>query len=155
MLVLSDDDFLWFVDAALGAMAAIVESLGDELANRRPDLPGANSPVAIVTHCLGVLEWWGGAVVAGRPVVRDRAAEFAAAGPVAPLVARMAEARAALALDLAGADPAGTPPGPVSGGDAALPLARTQSGAMLHLYEELAQHLGQLELTRDLLSAGG
>ncbi len=80
--MISVDDFLWFVDEALDGMVGIVVELGDDLANRRPDLPGANSPYAILFHCLGVMEWWGGVAVAGRPVERDRDAEFRATGPV-------------------------------------------------------------------------
>jgi len=34
-------------------MLDIVTRLGDDLANRHLDLPGANSPYAILTHCLG------------------------------------------------------------------------------------------------------
>jgi len=34
-----------------------------------------------------------------------------------------------------------------------LPLATTQGGVLLHIYEELSQHLGQLELTRDIVTA--
>ena len=30
----------------------------------------------------------------------------------------------------------------------------TQGDVLLHVYEELAQHLGQLEVTRDVLLAG-
>ena len=30
---------------------------------------------------------------------------------------------------------------------------RTQGAVLLHVYEELAQHLGQLEVTRDVLLA--
>jgi len=70
--VISADDFLWFVDEALNGMVAIVSELGDEGANRRPDLPGANSAYAILFHCLGVMEYWGGQVVAGRTIERDR-----------------------------------------------------------------------------------
>jgi hypothetical protein len=33
------------------------------------------------------------------------------------------------------------------------PTRRTQGGALVHVYEELSQHLGQLEITRDLLRA--
>ncbi len=73
-------DYLWFVDLALREMARIVGELGDELANRRPPFRGGNSPFVILTHCLGVLEYWGGATVAQRPVQRDRAAEFTRAG---------------------------------------------------------------------------
>ena len=54
-----------YVDRAVEAMADIVGDLGDDLANARPGLPGANSPYAILRHCLGVMEFWGGHVVAG------------------------------------------------------------------------------------------
>ena len=64
--MISTDDLLWYVDQALDGMVAIVTDLGDDLANRRPDLPGANSPYAILFHCLGVMRWWGGEVIAGR-----------------------------------------------------------------------------------------
>ncbi len=60
-------DYLWFCDLALGTMAGIVEELGDDLANDRPPFPGANSPYVILTHCLGVMEYWGGATIADRP----------------------------------------------------------------------------------------
>lgn len=81
MLVVSISDFLWFVDHALDEMMTIVGQLGDDTANRRPDLAGANSPYAILRHCLGVMEYWGGAMVAGRVIARDRDAEFRAHGP--------------------------------------------------------------------------
>jgi hypothetical protein len=80
VLSVSNDDYLWFVDLALDAMLAILDQLGDVDANRRPVLVGANSPYAIVTHCLGVMEFWGGHAVAGRRIERDRDAEFRAPG---------------------------------------------------------------------------
>ena len=144
---------MWFVDEALGAMVRIVDALGDEGANRRPAVPGANSPYAILTHCLGVMEYWGGHVVAGRRIERDRDAEFAASGPVAALVERVARARARLETDLAASDPSGPPLGTVDPADAALPLGRSQGGALLHILEELTQHLGHMEMTRDILTA--
>jgi len=70
------EDYLWFVDEALDGMVGIT---GDDVANRRPDLPGANSPYAIVTHCLGVMGDWAAHVVAGRQIERDRDEEFRAA----------------------------------------------------------------------------
>lgn len=148
------DDLLWFVDEALDGMVAIVTDLGDDLANRRLDVPGANSPYAVLHHCLGVMAYWGGHVVAGRPVERDRDAEFRASGPVDDLVARARAARRQLEQDLAGLDPGAPPRGTVADEDAALPLARTQGGAAVHIYEELAQHRGQMEVTRDVLRAG-
>jgi hypothetical protein len=146
--------FEWYLDQALDQLLAAAGALGDERVNRRPDLPGANSAFAIVTHCLGVIEYWGGAVIAGRTIRRDRAAEFVAAGTLAELADRVAASRRRLAEDLATLQPGAAPrqPPPASETD---PWVATQDGVALHLYEELSQHLGQLELTRDLLLAQG
>ncbi len=152
--MISIEDYRWFVDEALDGMIAIVSELGDELANSRPDVPGANSPYIVLHHCLGVIEFWAGHVVAGRTVERDRDAEFRASGPVDELVARTRQARARLAGDLATVEPAAPPRGTVvDPDDATLPLARTQGGALFHIYEELAQHRGQMEVCRDVLLA--
>jgi Protein of unknown function (DUF664) len=150
-VMISIDDFLYYVDDALDGMVRIVSELGDDLVNRRPDMPGANSPFAILTHCLGVMEYWGGEIVAGRSIVRDRPAEFRATGRVAELTARTERARQQLRADVAALDPFGPPRGDPHIKDSTLPLARTQGGALLHIYEELAQHRGQLEITRDVL----
>jgi hypothetical protein len=155
--MISAEDFLWFVDEALDGMVAIVGELGDEAANRRPDLPGANSPYAILFHCLGVMEFWGGQVVAGRTIRRDRAAEFRATGPVDDLVARARRARAQLVEDMAVLDAGAPPRRPLAADDPDhdLPIARTQGGALIHIDEELAQHRGQMELTRDVIRSAG
>src|SRR5580658_10211027 len=91
-LTVSLDHFMWFVDNALDQMTAIVRDLGDDLVNERPGLEGANSPFAILTHCLGVMEFWGGATVAERPVSRDRPSEFVATGTVAEVLSRVSAA---------------------------------------------------------------
>ena len=145
--------YLYFVDDALDGMVDIVMELGDELANRRLDLPGANSPYAVLTHCLGVIEYWAGHIVAGRVIERDRAAEFRATGSVADLVERVRRARAQLESDLSELDSGGAPRGTPLPDDAELPIARTQGGALVHFYEELAQHRGQMEATRDVIRA--
>jgi hypothetical protein len=147
------DDYLWFVDEALDGMIGIVTELGDGLANTRLDVAGSNSPYAVLAHCLGVMEEWAGQLVAGRTIERDRDAEFVAKGPVHELVARVHQARRQLALDIARLDPGAPPRGPVEPDDAVIPLGRTQGGALLHLYEELAQHRGQMETCRDVLLA--
>jgi hypothetical protein len=151
--MISVEDYLSFVDAALDGMVSIVTELGDELANRRPDLPGANSPYVILTHCLGVMEYWAGHLVAGRRIERDRDAEFRAAGPVADLVERTRRARRQLEADLTNLEPFAAPRGTPRPDDAEVPRGRTQGGALLHVYEELAQHRGQMEGCRDVLLA--
>jgi hypothetical protein len=151
--MISVDDYLWYVDVALDGMVAIVTGLGDDLANRHLDVPGGNSPYAVLTHCLGVMDEWAGELVAGRRIDRDRSAEFQAHGPVAELAARVEKARRQLVADLADLDAAAPTRGTPDPADAVLPMARTQGGALVHLYEELAQHHGQMEVTRDVLLA--
>ncbi|GAA5049544.1 hypothetical protein HNP84_004252 [Thermocatellispora tengchongensis] len=152
--MITDDDYLYYAGRALDGMAAIVAGLGDDLANVRPPLPGANSPYALLTHCLGVVSYWAGHLVAGRGIARDRDAEFTAAGPVGPLLEEVAAARARLAEDVRAADPAarlrGTPSPAFLGPDREL----TQGSALMHVYEELAQHHGQMEILRDAILAG-
>lgn len=148
--VISAEEYLFYVGTALDGMAVIVAELGDELANERPDIPDANSPYAILTHCLGVMEWWGGHVVAGRPSGRDRDAEFTASGAVNDLVERVRRARDQLASDVAGADFGAPPRNPLAHEHDDL-VTTTQGAVLLHIYEELAQHRGQMEITRDLL----
>lgn len=149
--MISTDDYLYYVDVALDGMVGIVTGLGDELANRRPELPGANSPYQILTHCLGVMEYWGGEIVAGRESVRDREAEFVASGGVAELAGRAKEARRRLAGDIAGVDMFAAPRNQPKPELRDTPMGTSAGGALFHLYEELAQHHGQMELTRDVL----
>lgn len=151
--MISREDYLWYVDEALDAMVGIVTELGDELANRAPDLPGANSPYAVLTDCLGVLDYWAGYVVAGRSIERDRAAEFRAVGAVHELADRAACARQQLRADIARLDPLAPPRGAPERDDSELPLGRTQGGALVHVYGELAQHRGQMEVIGDVLAA--
>jgi hypothetical protein len=151
--MISVEDYLYFVDEALEGMVAIVTELGDELANRRLDVSGANSPFAVLYHCLGVMEYWGGELVAGRTIERDRDAEFRSAGRVDELIGRTRRARRQLDADIADLEPLAPPRGTPRPEDVDLPLARTQGGALVHIYEELAQHRGQMEVTRDVLRA--
>ena len=135
-------------------MAEIVTELGDGLANRKPVLPGCNSPYAILRHCLGVMEFWGGQVVAGREITRDRDAEFRAQGPVAGLITATADAKRKFRADAATAEFDAPPRGGRrdSWGPDELEFI-SQGHALLHVLEEVTQHLGQMELTRDVLRA--
>jgi hypothetical protein len=152
--LITDDDYLYFTGRALDGMIDIVDGLGDDLANRRPPLHGANTPYALLTHCLGVVSYWAGTLVAGREVVRDRDGEFTSAGPVRPLLDEAAAVRARFAEDVRAAVPdarlRATPPPDFLGPDREL----TQGAVLLHVYEELAQHHGQMEVLRDALLAG-
>ncbi len=152
---ISHEDFLMFIDRALDGMLRIVEELGEERANMRPDLPGANSPYAILTHCIGVCDYWIGTLLGKREFFRDRDAEFRASGTVVELRERVVELKAKLRADIKqvqGEKPLQSPPNsmynPLRGTDS---RDWTEGTALIHAYEELAQHHGQMELTRDVL----
>lgn len=143
------DDYRHFCDAALDSMSRIVEELGDDRANRRPALQGANSPFALLTHCHGVVTFWVGHVIFGRETQRDRDAEFAAHGPVEPLLRAVRELQRQFAADLLEVAPAAPVRNPPAGRSEPV----TQGFALQHVYTELAQHLGQMEVIRDLILA--
>ena len=149
-----NEDFIMFMERAIDGMMAIAEELGDERVNQRPGLPGANSPYAILIHCVGVVNYWVGTLIASRSIQRDREAEFRAQGPVSELrdaVAGLKDRLRADLLHVGSADSLASPPhggyNPLGAGD-----HDWNTGAVIvHTYEELAQHHGQMELTRDIL----
>lgn len=151
--MITTSDYCWFIDGALDGMIEIVTTLGDDLANRRPAIDGTNSPFVLLTHCLGVMEYWGGHVVAGRTIERDRDAEFVASGPVAPLVAHAREVREQFGRDLETLDAGAPPRGDIHPDFDWEPFCETQGGVLIHIYEEFAQHRGQMEGVRDVLLA--
>lgn len=130
----------------------IVTELGDPAINRRPRLEGANSAYAIVHHCIEMSRWWLGTFGCGLGLPRDRSGEFRASGTADELLDRIAQVRA----DTAGWMEQITTDG-ITGRDARGTTASvdletvTPQWVVLHVIHELAQHLGQLELTRDVL----
>ena len=150
---ITNDDFVYFVRRAVDGMLVRLADLGDEWVNRPPDIPGANTPFGLVTHCLGVIEYWAGQLVSGRETDRDRAAEFRTTGRVAEVTERAAAVLAQLEQDVAAADSAAplrrAPDLWSQGPDRTL----DQGAALLHVFEELSQHHGQLEVMADALVA--
>lgn len=147
------DEYMYFASTALDGMCRIAVELGDDLANRRPAIPGANTPYVLVIHCLGVASYWAGGLVAGRHIERDRDAEFRASGPVGRLVPLVEQAKAQLAADVAGAVAEAPPRGELDGAYEGPPQPLTQGAVLLHVLEELCQHHGQAEVIRDALLA--
>ena len=92
--------------------------------------------------------WWRGAASSGTATPSSGpAARWTSwsGGPGRP--------RRQLDADIADLEPLAPPRGRPEPEDADLPLARTQGGVLVHIYEELAQHRGQMEVTRDVLRA--
>lgn len=150
-MAITVDDFLLFSERTIDGMRTSLERLDDETVNTQPPLPAPNSPYQIVRHALGACEWWTSHIICGHPTDRDRDAEFLSSGTVAQLqaqadalVTRLRRLRPELAAATELAHVART----------SIPLADewTVGGAMIHAYEELAQHLGHLEITVDLVS---
>ena len=147
------EHYLHFTGQALDGMAATVRDLGAERAVLTP-IPGVSSPYALLTHCCGVIDYWAGELVAGRPAHRDRDSEFVATGPVEPLLARVESTKAALERDVRQADfrapLQAEPDSSFLGPD--IPL--DQGAALLHVYEELAQHHGHVDMLRAVIERG-
>ena len=151
--MISVDEYLSCCDRALDGFAAIVTELGDDLVNARLDgIPGSNSAFALVTHIAGMAARWVRTVNLGIAVPRDRDAEFTATGTVADALALLGRTREGLHGDARAASPREVPADPAHDNDGTIVYA-TQGEVLLHVYEELAQHLGQLEVTRDVLLA--
>jgi len=147
------EEYLTYCDKALDGYAAIARQLGDDLVNERPaDVPGANTASGLIAHAAGVISRWGSTVNLGIVVPRDRDAEFAAIGTVDDALALLDAARARLHADARAASPRHPPVNPPPPEDHP-GFDATQGDVLLHVYEELAQHLGQLEVTRDVLLA--
>lgn len=151
LCVLTTDAYLTFCDEALDAYAAIVRELGDPLVNARvPSVEGSNSAFVLVSHVVGVMGRWGRTVNRGVVVPRDRDAEFAAVGSVEEALALLESGRLRLHEDVRAAVVGDPPANPPPDRDDAY---ATQGEVLVHVYEELVQHLGQLEVTRDVLLA--
>ncbi|RJN32153.1 mycothiol transferase [Nesterenkonia natronophila] len=127
----------------------LAAQLDDDAANTTTSTRGSNSVVQLVTHCCGMLRRWSSTVNLGVEVPRDREAEFEVVMPVAEVLTLAAEARAAFLTDIERTDldaaPVFLPPGWNDFWTASC------AGVLLHVLEELCQHLGQAEITRDVV----
>ncbi len=130
-------------------LLVVAEGLGDDRVSRRPLGPTTNSVAALVVHCCGVTEYWLGHVGLGRPSSRDRDAEFDATASVGELRALVERTLSQARADL-GALASGAPSS--ANADRRRHLVDDSDGALvLHVIEELFQHLGHAELAADAL----
>lgn len=139
----------------LDKLANLVSSLDDATANARPDAPGMNSPIVLLRHVCGSAQYWLEHVCLGKPNVRDRKDEFSASGPVVEELNGFLKKRTVIAdcLErLRMVDRSAAP--------AAIPTDKDRwwcasiDGVIVHVFHEVAQHLGHAEITRDVLLAG-
>ena len=150
MIELAPETSQRYVRLAFDQLLGVAERLGGERVNRRPHGESTNSVAALIVHCCGVCEFWFGHVGLGRESDRDRDGEFTATASVAELrqlvdaTVRQAEADL-VALGSAPLSPHDGPREHLTEGD------RSDASLVLHVIEELFQHLGHAELSADAL----
>ena len=136
---------------------AALRGLSDDDLNRAPALRGANSPFVIATHVLGNARAWVLGIACGQDMRRDRPAEFGSRGTYEELgiaaCKLSGDIDAALqALDPARLDERFVPAADLWGeGD---PHEIQRREALTHVIEHAGIHLGQIQVTLDLLRSG-
>jgi uncharacterized damage-inducible protein DinB len=139
---------------AFRQMLDVAERLGDDRVNERPLGPDTNAVAALVVHCCAVTEFWIGHVALGRPSDRDRESEFSSTATVSELHAMVEKTLVQVGEDLAAIDEGRTQSDRagrqfLEGGD------ESDGAIVLHVLEELYQHLGHMELAADALTTEG
>jgi uncharacterized damage-inducible protein DinB len=137
---------------AFDRMLAVADRLGDERVNVRPIGPDTNSVAALVVHCCGVSEFWLGHVGLGRESHREREAEFSSTATVAELHTLVEATQHQVDVDLVAIE-AGAESAYADGRQFLDVDPRSDASLVLHVLEELFQHLGHAELAADALLA--
>lgn len=145
--------FLQIADETLDTIDAVLDDCDDVTVNATPDVPGVNSVFALITHIAGALGFWGGSLLSGEDIPRDRSAEFHATGTVEQARELTARLRTDLrrwapvaASGIRNPDARGT-----TRRDSA---AATPEWVLTHMLRELTQHTGHLEICRDVVVRG-
>lgn len=139
---------------AFTQMLEVADRLGDGKVNDRPLGPQTSAVAALIVHCCGVSEFWIGHVALGRPSHRDRESESSRTASVAELHAMVDETLTKVSEDLAAIDAGKTQVHRtgrqfLEGGD------ESDGAIVLHVLEELYQHLGHVEIAADALTVRG
>lgn len=151
MLAAEEALVFWrFIASSLDRLIALLADLPEASLNWHPPAPDANSLYALAVHTLGNAEENLLEVLGGQAVGRDRAGEFVVHGVSAAAVAgRWMTLREAMQMQLTNLPPSALDTvyqhprrGPLTGREILIIVAR-----------HAAEHLGQAELTRDLLRA--
>lgn len=149
-MTLSADLALAYLDRAFDQMLATLERVAEEDLATPPFGAATTSISGLVTHSTEVSRYWLGHVGLGDPSDRDRDAEFTHRADRTELVDRIAQARAAATDHLTrladGEGQASEMRGFLYGD-------QSDDSLVLHVVEELYQHLGHMEITADALAA--
>jgi hypothetical protein len=142
----------------LEQIGGVVHGMSADELNYRPPAQGANSAWVLAVHAVGNARAWALGIACGRPVRRDRPAEFASSGAdAAALLDDIDRSSQEIRAALASLDPARlgvrlVPPKELWGEGE--PHEISVRDAILQVVEHASMHLGHLQLTRDLARAG-
>lgn len=138
---------------AFTQMLDVADRLGDEKVNERPLGPKTNAVAALIIHCCGVTEFWFGHVGLGRESERERESEFDATATVAELHDLVDATLGQLGDDLDRIMGDTAPDTNRAGRVFLLDRDESDGSLVLHVMEELFQHLGHAELAADALTS--
>ena len=129
---------------------AELEAVPPEALNWRPPFPDSNSMYVLAIHTAAATEWWVVGAAAGQPVQRDRPAEFRSEGSLAVVKTWYADKLAAVrqaADGLSDADLSAKRSYTTLRGSTE---ENTAAYCLLHALEHAAEHLGHIQITRQL-----
>lgn len=145
---------LSIADELLDGYADALHTLDDDSVNRSP-VPGTvNTAFALVKHVHGMSRFWGGSVISGLSFPRDRAAEFRASGTVAEALSLVEDVRSELPTWADNAMRHGVLDSSAKGTSRTDVADAGPEWILAHIIRELSQHLGHLEVCRDIVVAG-
>jgi uncharacterized damage-inducible protein DinB len=131
-----------------------LQDLSDEDLNRPLTLPETNTLFALATHLVGAGEFWVLVLAGGRNIPRDRPAEFRASGSLSNLTARyerwIADVHEVLDTLTPDQMERRIDVSPYRSAPSASEEVSVRE-ALLHAVEHSALHLGQIQITRQLL----
>lgn len=137
-----------YFGVVFAGMQRVLDRLDDDSVNVKPQPWGTNSVAGLVVHCCELAPSWFETAGLGRPGERDREGEFATVTSVADLRDRIVGARDRLdpLVDdfLAGPTALDHELRVFLPGD-----DRSDAALVVHVFEELFQHLGHMEVTAD------
>ena len=143
-----------YIRKQIAEIHAALKGLSEEQLNQRPDVSGANIGYVIATHVLGNARAWILGIACGQPLRRDRPGEFASSGTYEELGKTACTLSGEIDAVLAELDPSTL-------GDRLSPSQElwgegetqeiTCREALAHVLEHASMHLGQIQLTADLI----
>jgi uncharacterized damage-inducible protein DinB len=138
------------IDQLRGKIIAAVQDMGQEELSWTSPAADSNSPYVLATHIIGTEREWIHHMVGGYEVFRDRDAEFLATGDDPAALVKMLEQNAATSreviskLTIADMDQPRARPARLGG------TLITLHYCLMHMVEHLAEHVGHIELTKQM-----